>query len=98
MVEERCGRRPSPARHAPRTIDLDLLLHGDSESRIPGMVLPHPDIALRSFVALPMLELAPGLVLPGPAGPLAQWAAAFDQPPGEPMSAFSAQLRKLLAG
>lgn len=95
-VETSCGRRPSPDRHAPRTIDLDLLLYGDQESRVPGMILPHPDIPLRSFVALPLLELAPQLILPGPAGPLATWAAAFDEPPGEPLPEFSAALRQLV--
>ena len=95
-VEERCGRRPSTDRHAPRTIDLDLLLYGDQESREPDMVLPHPDIPLRSFVALPLMELAPELVLPGPAGPLATWAAAFDEPPGEPLLDFSAALRRMV--
>lgn len=94
VVELRCGRRPSADRHAPRTIDLDLLLYGDRESRVAEMVLPHPDIPLRAFVALPLLELAPDLVLPGPAGPLATWAAAFDGPPGEPLPDFSAALRR----
>jgi 2-amino-4-hydroxy-6-hydroxymethyldihydropteridine diphosphokinase len=95
-VEARCGRRPSPDRHAPRTIDLDLLLYGDMEARRPEMTLPHPDIPLRSFVALPLLELAPELVLPGPAGPLAQWTAAFDEPPGEPLAEFTSALRRSL--
>jgi len=94
-VEERGGRRPSTDRHAPRTIDLDLLVYGDQESRLPGMILPHPDIPLRSFVALPLMELAPDLVLPGPAGPLANWAAAFEGLPGEPLPDFSAALRRL---
>lgn len=96
-LEARCGRRPTVDRHAPRPIDLDLLLYGDEQARGPDMVLPHPDIPLRSFVALPLMELAPRLVLPGPAGPLATWASAFDEPPGEPLEDFTAMLRTLVA-
>lgn len=95
-VEERGGRMQSMDRHAPRTIDLDLLVYGDQESRVPGMILPHPDIPLRSFVALPLMELAPDLVLPGPAGPLANWAAAFEGLPGETLGDFTASLRSLV--
>lgn len=95
-LEARRGRLPSSDRHAPRTIDLDLLLYGDRESRVPGMILPHPDIPLRAFVALPLMELAPDLVLPGPAGPLATWAAAFDEPPGQRLSDFTSSLQRLV--
>lgn len=49
----------------PRTLDLDLLLHGDLERAEPGLVLPHPRLHERAFVLYPLAEIAPGLVVPG---------------------------------
>lgn len=68
-IEADAGRE-RPYRHAPRTLDLDLLLYGDLRSDDPALVLPHPRMHLRAFVLAPLLELAPGLVHPV-AGPLA---------------------------
>jgi 2-amino-4-hydroxy-6-hydroxymethyldihydropteridine diphosphokinase len=64
-IERDEGRQPNPDRFAPRPIDLDLLLHGDVVSGAAGLQLPHPDVVSRRFVALPLLELAPDLILPG---------------------------------
>lgn len=58
-------REPGAVRHAPRTLDLDLLLHGDHVLASPSLTLPHPRMAERAFVLRPLAELAPGLVLPG---------------------------------
>lgn len=63
-IEARHGRE-RPYRNAPRTLDLDLLLHGQSEVDEPTLGLPHPRMALRAFVLLPLAELDPGLVIPG---------------------------------
>lgn len=49
----------------PRTLDLDLLLHGDLVSEEPGLTLPHPRLHERAFVLYPLAEIAPGLVVPG---------------------------------
>ncbi len=57
--------RERPYRNAPRTLDLDLLLHGDAILDTPALTLPHPRIAQRAFVLQPLAELAPGLLLPG---------------------------------
>jgi 2-amino-4-hydroxy-6-hydroxymethyldihydropteridine diphosphokinase len=51
-------------RNAPRTMDLDLLLYGDSVLDEPGLVVPHPRMATRRFVLEPLCDLAPGLVHP----------------------------------
>ncbi|MFO1338948.1 MAG: 2-amino-4-hydroxy-6-hydroxymethyldihydropteridine diphosphokinase [Burkholderiaceae bacterium] len=73
-VEQRFGReRPYP--NAPRTLDLDLLLHGDTRLASAELTLPHPRLHQRAFVLQPLAELAPGLVLPG-LGPLADWLPA----------------------
>ncbi len=65
-IEQDQGREPSPAsRWGPRTLDLDLLIYGDLRLAEAGLTLPHPGIAGRNFVLLPLAELAPGLNVPG---------------------------------
>lgn len=46
-------------RWGPRLIDLDLLLHGDVILDEPGLTLPHPRMAERPFVLVPLTEIAP---------------------------------------
>jgi 2-amino-4-hydroxy-6-hydroxymethyldihydropteridine diphosphokinase len=60
-VETALGReRPRPL--APRTIDIDLLLHGRSVLDQPGLVVPHPRLLERAFVRVPLALVAePGL-------------------------------------
>jgi 2-amino-4-hydroxy-6-hydroxymethyldihydropteridine diphosphokinase len=78
-IETAHGReRPYP--NAPRTLDLDLLLHGHTVLSSPVLTLPHPRLHRRAFVLEPLAEIAPDLVLPAGLGPLAPWrAAAADQ-------------------
>jgi 2-amino-4-hydroxy-6-hydroxymethyldihydropteridine diphosphokinase len=64
-VEQQFGRVRVPGEHGPRTLDLDLLLYGDEELSEPGLTVPHPRLHERMFVLEPLIELAPGLVVPG---------------------------------
>jgi len=48
----------------PRTIDLDLLLYGETQSRTQFLMLPHPRLPERRFVLEPLAEIAPRLVHP----------------------------------
>jgi 2-amino-4-hydroxy-6-hydroxymethyldihydropteridine diphosphokinase len=64
-TERRFGRVRTPGEHGPRTLDLDLLLYGDSEIDEPGLRVPHPRLHERRFVLEPLAELDPGLVVPG---------------------------------
>jgi 2-amino-4-hydroxy-6-hydroxymethyldihydropteridine diphosphokinase len=66
---ERAQGRVRSVRWGPRTIDLDILLYGDRVIDEPGLRVPHPGMPQRAFVLVPLLEIAPDLVLPG-AGPL----------------------------
>lgn len=63
-VEVTLGRRRGGDRHAPRTIDLDLLLLGDLVLDDDRFRLPDPDICRRPFISTPLMELAPELRLP----------------------------------
>ncbi len=49
---------------APRPIDIDILFYGDRIVKTPGLVIPHPRLAERAFVLIPLAEIAPDLVHP----------------------------------
>lgn len=55
---ERARGRTRPARRAPRTLDLDLILYGDRVIDEPGLAVPHPDFHRRAFVLDPLREIA----------------------------------------
>ena len=52
-------------RWGPRVLDLDLLVYGSTSIDQPTLTVPHPRIAERNFVLLPLQEIAPDLVIPG---------------------------------
>ncbi|MCK6410552.1 2-amino-4-hydroxy-6-hydroxymethyldihydropteridine diphosphokinase [Thauera sp.] len=63
-IEHDCGRtRDFPL--APRTMDLDLLLHGDAVIDEPGLQVPHPRMHERAFVLRPLAEIDPAASIPG---------------------------------
>jgi 2-amino-4-hydroxy-6-hydroxymethyldihydropteridine diphosphokinase len=64
-VERELGRVAGGPRHGPRPIDVDLLLLGDESYRSERLSLPHAQVTSRRFVLVPLLELAPGLMVPG---------------------------------
>ena len=68
-------REPGSVRNAPRTLDLDLLLHGETVLDDPDLILPHPRMHERAFVLVPLAEIAPTVVIPGRA-PLGELLAA----------------------
>jgi 2-amino-4-hydroxy-6-hydroxymethyldihydropteridine diphosphokinase len=51
--------------NAPRTLDLDLLLYGGEVLQSERLTLPHPRMHERAFVLRPLLEIAPGVEIPG---------------------------------
>lgn len=65
MALEREAGRERSVPNGPRTLDLDLLLHGDTVSADPQLTLPHPRMHERAFVLLPLAEIAPDLRVPG---------------------------------
>ncbi|HRD93111.1 MAG TPA: 2-amino-4-hydroxy-6-hydroxymethyldihydropteridine diphosphokinase [Accumulibacter sp.] len=73
-IERRFGRRRE-YHHAPRTLDLDLLLYDDLIVDSPRLSVPHPRMHLRAFVLAPLLEIAPQVRIPG-RGQAAAWLPA----------------------
>ena len=76
-IESQQGRE-RPYGNAPRTLDLDLLLHGEVALASPELTLPHPRLHQRAFVLVPLAEIAPTLVIPthGTVGDLIDGVAA----------------------
>jgi 2-amino-4-hydroxy-6-hydroxymethyldihydropteridine diphosphokinase len=73
------GRTPGGVRWGPRVIDLDLLLYGDEEVESAKLTIPHPGIAERNFVLLPLRELSPNLMIPK-LGPVSDIAVSASEP------------------
>ncbi len=63
-IERRFGRQRSFP-NAPRTLDLDLLLHGTTVLSSPALTLPHPRMGERAFVLVPLIEICPDIEIPG---------------------------------
>lgn len=63
-IERDCGRTDGP-KWGPREVDLDLLLYGSRVLHDPDLYVPHPEIASRAFVLVPLAELASDVNFPG---------------------------------
>lgn len=65
LLERAFGRdRSREVRWGPRTLDVDLLLVGDAQLDDDRLQLPHPRLAERAFVLVPLSEVWPGGTLP----------------------------------
>ena len=62
-IELKLGRAPGKS-NAPRPIDIDILFYDDQVIETPELVIPHPRLAERAFVLIPLAEIAPDLVHP----------------------------------
>ena len=62
-IEAALGRVPGP-KNSPRPLDIDILLYGSLTLNEPDLVIPHPGIAERPFVLVPLAEIDPGAVHP----------------------------------
>ena len=65
QIEQMMGRPKERTKNIPRSIDVDILCHGDSVLETDTLIIPHPRIAFRKFVLIPFHELAPDFVIPG---------------------------------
>ena len=81
-IEAECQRVRCSQRYAPRTLDLDIAFMGEQTITTDLLVIPDPDIAHRSFLAIPLAELAPDALHPIEKISLARIAARFGPHPG----------------
>lgn len=64
-IERRHGRVRDGVRWGPRSLDLDLLVHGDERIADTALAVPHPHLSERAFVLVPLAEIASELRVPG---------------------------------
>ena len=93
-IESELGRTRGIDRFAARTIDLDLVLYDDLVMATEDLTLPDPDILVRPFLAIPLQELAPGLVLPGSGLPISEAVLAQPRTGMAPLENYTERIRK----
>lgn len=96
-IEDSLGRKRSADKFAARTIDLDLIVYGDWVMDAEGVKLPDPEIMERPFLATPLFELAPDMVLAGSNRRIAEIAAQLQQSGMQPLKDYARQLQEMLA-
>lgn len=83
-IEKEFGRdRANAIPNGPRTLDLDILLFGDSVIDEPGLKVPHPRLAERAFVLVPLNEIAPEAVEPRTRRAIRELLQSFSARAGE---------------
>ena len=92
-IEAELRRRRTEDKYAARTIDLDIVIYGDEVIDDPYLRIPDPDLRDRLFIAVPLLELAPCLVLPDTGERLSSLVNVKADADLEPLWAFTEQLR-----
>jgi len=70
-----------------------LLLYGDSVLSSNELTLPDPDIPKRAFIAIPLFEISPALVLPDSGLPIRQIAKQFATQSMQPLPEYTLQLQ-----
>lgn len=93
-IEEGLGRMRTADKYAPRTIDLDIIVYDDAVLREPDLIVPDPDIESRAFVAVPLLELRPDLLLPDSGRRLGEAVETFGVTHMIPLAEFTRRLRQ----
>ena len=93
-IENGLGRKRSEDKYAPRTIDLDLIVYGDLAIDAEDIRLPDPEILERPFLAIPLFELAPDLVLAGYGLRIGEVAGRLSQGGMRPLEDYTRLLRK----
>ena len=63
-VEFMLGRKKRRKKNMPRTIDIDILVHGESIMETEELIIPHPNLIHRKFVLIPFDEIAPDYKIP----------------------------------
>jgi 2-amino-4-hydroxy-6-hydroxymethyldihydropteridine diphosphokinase len=77
-IEERLGRKRTEDKYASRTIDIDIIVYGNLRLSSKDLVIPDPEIKRRAFLAIPLCEIEPGLVLPATGGTIKEVASRFN--------------------
>ncbi len=95
-IEKELHRNREADKYAPRTIDLDLLLYDDMVMQEDNLTIPDPDICKRSFIAFPLSELNPDLVMPDTKKPLIDILSVLSKENMIPDKTFTERLRSMV--
>ncbi|MDJ0765985.1 MAG: 2-amino-4-hydroxy-6-hydroxymethyldihydropteridine diphosphokinase [Myxococcota bacterium] len=95
-IEADLGRIRTEDRYAPRPIDLDLILYGNWVRDEPNLRLPDPDIHTRGFVAMPLMQIAPDLILPDTSEPIGSLPITKRGAALEAVPALSKKLKRMI--
>ena len=94
-IENEMGRVRVSDKYAPRVIDLDLILYGNLIINNSELTIPDPEIGNRPFLALPLLELEPDLVIPGVNKAIRELAKGVSGEDMRPLPDYTEELRRL---
>ena len=64
VIENKMGRTPSEQINSPRPIDIDILFYDSQITKTRDLTIPHPRLADRAFVLIPLTQIAPELIHP----------------------------------
>jgi dihydroneopterin aldolase/2-amino-4-hydroxy-6-hydroxymethyldihydropteridine diphosphokinase len=78
-TEEKLARKRTKDKYAPRTIDIDLILYDKEHLSTANLTIPEPQIRERPFLAIPLYEIDPNLLLPDTNEPIKKIAERFKQ-------------------
>ena len=78
LAAEKKHQRQRRIHWGPRTLDLDLLLYGERVVESANLTLPHPHMHERSFVLVPLCEIAPRLSHPVTGRPFTEYLAELN--------------------
>ena len=95
-IEQELHRNRESDKYASRTIDLDILLFGDLIIQEENLIIPDPDIYKRSFIAFPLYELHPALIMPDTKKPLIDILSALSKDSMIPDLTFTESLRRMV--
>lgn len=95
-IEKRMGRKRTRDKYAPRTIDIDLILYGNLSLSTKDLVIPDPNIQKRPFLAVPLSEIEPDLMLPTAEVSTKEIAGKFRDHKMIPLERYTTALRNLI--
>jgi dihydroneopterin aldolase/2-amino-4-hydroxy-6-hydroxymethyldihydropteridine pyrophosphokinase len=94
-IEDELGRVRTSDKYAPRTIDLDLIVYGNLVIKNSELTIPDPEIANRPFLAIPLFELEPDLVIPSLNKSIRELVKGISNVGMKPLPEYTRELRKI---
>lgn len=95
-IEQKLGRKRTKDKYSSRTIDIDIILYGNQIISTKELVVPDSDIQKRAFLAIPLYEIEPDLILPNTNEHISEIASRFKNPKITKLKSFTATLRALV--